>query len=84
MPDTPREGHDGIVPGDRVRVRTGAATGGGDADWVFGVVVDDYAAEADAGGHEWAPVRRWAVAADDDRLVFADDDDIEPAPAEQN
>jgi hypothetical protein len=46
---------------------------------VSGVVVDDYAAEATAGGHEWAPVRRWAVATDDGTLVFVDDGDIEAA-----
>ncbi|MFC9553927.1 hypothetical protein ACFTWF_24090 [Rhodococcus sp. NPDC056960] len=80
MPDAPKD-QEGIVPGDRVRVRA-AAGGGGGSDWVFGVVVDDFAAEADAGGHEWAPVRRWAVAADDGRLVFADDGDVEPAPPE--
>ncbi|MFF2028434.1 hypothetical protein ACFVW2_42530, partial [Streptomyces sp. NPDC058171] len=28
------------------------------------------------GGHEWAPVHRWAVALDDGRLVFADTEDL--------
>ncbi|ELB92937.1 hypothetical protein Rwratislav_11583 [Rhodococcus wratislaviensis IFP 2016] len=49
-----------------------------------GVVVDDYAAEAGTGaGPEWAPVRRWAVAADDGTLVFVDDGDIEPTPPDE-
>ncbi|WP_249353635.1 hypothetical protein [Rhodococcus sp. USK13] len=30
----------------------------------------------DGGGHEWAPVHRWAVALDDGRLVFVDTKDV--------
>ncbi|MFC9841013.1 hypothetical protein ACFVKB_45775 [Rhodococcus sp. NPDC127530] len=65
--------------------RRGRRAGGGahSSDWVLGVVVDDYSAEAGVGaGHDWAPVRRWAVAADDGRLVFADDGDVEAARPE--
>ncbi|MGW5149562.1 hypothetical protein [Rhodococcus koreensis] len=45
---------------------------------VTGEVVEDYAAVTGpgGGGHEWAPVHRWAVALDDGRLVFADTDDL--------
>lgn len=54
--------------GARVRARVG---GGDSADSVLGVVVDDYAADAGVGkGHDWAPVRGWAVVADDGTLVF--------------
>ncbi|WP_368680349.1 hypothetical protein R1X32_07295 (plasmid) [Rhodococcus opacus] len=70
------------MPGARVRVRVG---GGARSVWVLGVAVDDYAAEAGAGaGHDWAPVRRWAVAAEDGTLVFADDGDIEPAHPDES
>ncbi|RZL74473.1 MAG: hypothetical protein EOP32_34095 [Rhodococcus sp. (in: high G+C Gram-positive bacteria)] len=82
MPGTPKKDHGPIVPGARVRVRAG---GGARSAWVLGVVVDDYAAEADvSAGHEWAPVRRWAVATDDGTLVFADDDGIEAAPPDES
>jgi hypothetical protein len=30
----------------------------------------------DGGGHECAPVHRWAVALDDGRLVFVDTEDL--------
>ncbi|MGV9864716.1 hypothetical protein [Rhodococcus koreensis] len=57
-----------------VRVLVRRASG---AD-LTGEVVEDYAAVIDpgGGGHEWAPVHRWAVALDDGRLVFADTDDL--------
>ena len=47
-----------------------------------GEVVEDYAAVTDSGGggHEWAPVHRWAVALEDGRLVFADTDDLTTDP----
>ncbi|MDV7090262.1 hypothetical protein [Rhodococcus opacus] len=43
-----------------------------------GEVGEDYAAVTDpgGGGHEWAPVHRWAVAVDDGRLVFAGPEDL--------
>jgi hypothetical protein len=41
-----------------------------------GEVVEDYAAlTGSQRGHGWVPVRRWAVALDDGRLVFADTED---------
>lgn len=58
--------------GDRVQLRTPDGAG---------VLVEDYAAsgilDSAAAGREWALARRWAVALDDGRLVFADDSDIE-------
>ncbi|WAM19386.1 hypothetical protein [Rhodococcus sp. JS3073] len=33
---------------------------------------------------DWAPVRRWAIAVDDGRLVFADDGDVEPAQPDES
>ncbi|MBC2644549.1 MULTISPECIES: hypothetical protein [unclassified Rhodococcus (in: high G+C Gram-positive bacteria)] len=63
-----------IVPGVRVRVREG------DRSSAPGTVVEDFAEEAAMTlTREWAPVRRWAVALDDGRLVFADDVESEPA-----
>jgi len=57
-----------------VRVLVRRSTG---AD-LTGEVVEDYAVVTDpgGGGHEWAPVHRWAVALDDGRLVFADTEDL--------
>ncbi|WP_041813813.1 hypothetical protein [Rhodococcus jostii] len=82
MPETPKGNNGPIVPGARVRVRAGS---GARSAWVLGVVVDDYAAEAGvSAGHEWAPVRRWAVATDDGTLVFVDDGAIEAAPAAES
>jgi hypothetical protein len=81
MPEPPDENRGPIVPGARVRVRAGS---GARSAWVSGVVVDDYAAEATAGGHKWAPVRRWAVATDDGTLVFVDDGAIVFAPPDES
>ncbi|QII07855.1 hypothetical protein BH93_22960 [Rhodococcoides fascians A25f] len=57
--------------GDRVQLRTPDAAG---------VLVEDYATigilDSAAAGREWALPRRWAVALDDGRLVFAADSDI--------
>lgn len=57
--------------GDRVQLSTPDAAG---------ALVEDYAAhgvlDSAAAGREWALPRRWAVALDDGRLVFADDSDI--------
>ena len=50
-----------------------------------GALVEDYAPlgilDAAAAGREWALPRRWAVALDHGRLVFADDRDIEAVGA---
>ena len=61
-----------LTVGVRVLVRRSAEAN------VTGEVVEDYAAVTDpgGGGHEWAPVHRWAIALDDGRLVFADTEDL--------
>jgi len=66
-----------LTVGVRVLVRRSSG-----AD-LTGEVVEDYAAVTDpgGGGHEWAPVHRWAVALDDGRLVFADTDDLTIDPS---
>ncbi|PQP17316.1 hypothetical protein [Rhodococcus opacus] len=61
-----------LTVGVRVLVRRSAG-----AD-LIGEVVEDCAAVTDpgGGGHEWAPVHRWAVALDDGRLDCADTEDL--------
>ena len=53
----------------------------GDEPLASGVVVEDFdeVNGFEERGHVWAPVRRWAVALDDGRLVFADTDNLESA-----
>ncbi|MGW0020223.1 hypothetical protein ACWDUD_18000 [Rhodococcus sp. NPDC003382] len=66
-----------LALGARVTIRSGS----GHAAPEHGAIVADYgeaaALVADDLGRDWAPVRRWAVALDDGRLVFADDADLE-------
>lgn len=63
--------------GAKVVVRAGIA---GD-DACPGTIVEDFGPAQEAVGNElgrdWAPVRRWAVALDDGRLVFVDMDAFE-------
>lgn len=70
-----------LTVGAAVIVRAGAA----DQRSVPGRIVADYgrdqAAVGENLGRDWAPVRRWAVALDDGRLIFVDDADLEPAPS---
>lgn len=51
-----------------------------------GTIVEDFgpAQEAlgDDLGRDWAPVRRWAIALDDGRLIFVDADALEKATSE--
>ena len=47
-----------------------------------GVVIEDYedmVIDRGSVGRDWAPVQRWAIALDDGRLIFANDDDLTPA-----
>ena len=47
-----------------------------------GVVVEDYAdmvIDSESVGRDWALVHRWAIALDDGRLIFADDEDLAAA-----
>lgn len=63
--------------GSNVVVRAGVA---GD-EALSGTIVEDFgpAQEAlgDELGRDWAPVRRWAIALDDGRLIFVDADALE-------
>ena len=70
-----------ITIGTRVTVTTPPAPDQPDQRVETGTVVDDYADSLLAPGQlgrTWAPTRRWAIALDDDRLVFAADNDITP------
>jgi len=47
-----------------------------------GAVIEDYqdmVIDRGSVGRDWAPVQRWAIALDDGRLIFANDDDLTPA-----
>jgi hypothetical protein len=64
-----------VAPGARVRVHPGT-----DAE-CLGVIIDDFGEMPDLGGragdnHIANPPRRWAVALDDDTLVFVHSDQI--------
>ncbi|MDF3312479.1 hypothetical protein P3H15_46900 [Rhodococcus sp. T2V] len=64
--------------GSKVWFRDGA--GGNQIARLPGTVVEDYGDEVAANDHlgrDWAPVRRWAVALDEGRLVFSDGHDLE-------
>ena len=74
-----KRGH-AISVGSRVRItlpdsdaeQTAASTG---------VVIEDYAdmvIDSGSVGRDWAPVHRWAIALDDGRLIFANDEDLTP------
>lgn len=70
-----------ITVGTRVTVTTPAAHEHAEQRVETGTVVDDYADSLLAPGElgrTWAPTRRWAIALDDGRLVFAADNDITP------
>lgn len=44
-----------------------------------GVVIEDYedmAIDRGSVGRDWAPVQRWAIALDDGRLIFVNDEDL--------
>jgi hypothetical protein len=47
----------------------------------MGVVIEDYedmVIDRGSVGRDWAPVHWWAIALDDGRLVFANDEDLRP------
>ncbi|WP_261949393.1 hypothetical protein [Rhodococcus sp. T9N] len=70
-----------ITVGTRVTVTPPAAPDHPAQRVETGTVVDDYADSLLAQGElgrTWAPTRRWAIALDDGRLVFAADNDITP------
>ena len=68
------EGETRFGVGCRVRIADGSNT--------TGEIVEDFGslagAEVVVDAHLTARARRWAVALDDGRMVFVDDDDIEP------
>lgn len=50
-----------------------------------GVVIEYYAdmvIDSGSVGRDWAPVHRWAIALDDGRLIFANDEDLTVAALE--
>lgn len=80
MTDKNGRTNDGTSVGSRVRVTAPADVDG--TATCTGVVIEDYADMViDPGlvGRDWAPVHRWAIALDDGRLVFANDEDLTAA-----
>lgn len=79
VPDQPNSSAPGrFTVGAKVWFRDGA--GGDHIARLPGTVVEDYGDEVAANAHlgrDWAPVRRWAVALDEGRLVFSDGHDLE-------
>jgi len=70
-----------ITVGTRVTVTAPPALDHSEQQVEAGTVVDDYADSLLAPselGRTWAPTRRWAIALDDGRLIFATDNDITP------
>ncbi|MCE4265363.1 hypothetical protein [Rhodococcus globerulus] len=66
--------------GSRVKVNVSGSDSGSVA--YTGVVIEDYAdmvIDSESVGRDWAPVHRWAIALDDGRLIFADDEDLAAA-----
>ena len=82
MSDSYAQPTDGITVGSRVTVIRTSGTQSRDTEPQVGVVVEDFADrvidETDL-GRDWAPVKRWAIALDDGRLVFAAEDGLELA-----
>ena len=67
--------------GSRVRITVSGSDAGGTVACA-GVVIEDYedmVIDRGSVGRDWAPVHRWAIALDDGRLIFANDDDLTPA-----
>lgn len=69
-----------ITVGSRVRVAVPDSTSSSqDNGTCTGVVIEDYAdmvIDTDSVGRDWGRVQRWAIALDDGRLIFANDDDL--------
>ncbi|MBT2274232.1 hypothetical protein [Rhodococcus qingshengii] len=67
--------------GSRVRVTAPGFDAVGTAVCT-GVIIEDYAdmvIDPGSVGRDWAPVQRWAIALDDGRLIFANDEDLAAA-----
>ncbi|MGF0311251.1 hypothetical protein BH92_26580 [Rhodococcoides fascians A21d2] len=69
-----------LTVGSRVKVhiRTpGTDENAGQEAYESGAIVEDFGVQAaDTTSREWAVARRWAVALDSGRLVFADNEDL--------
>ncbi|TQC41390.1 hypothetical protein EEB14_55090 [Rhodococcus sp. WS4] len=77
-PDQPNSAPGRSMVGSKVWFRDGAD--GNHIARFLGTVVGDYCDEVAANDHlgrDWAPVRRWAIALDDGRLVFGDGHELE-------
>lgn len=85
MTDRDTETRDAINIGDRVQITVPDPDSQGSAR-AAGVVIEDYAdmtTDSDSAGRDWALVRRWAIALDDGRLTFANDQDIATSESQQ-
>ena len=69
-----------LTVGARVKVRihsTDADDNAGHDAYETGAIVEDFGVQTpDTTSREWAVARRWAVALDSGRLVFADNEDL--------
>jgi hypothetical protein len=80
MTDRSGKSRDMIALGSRVRIAVPVSDADGSETW--GVVIEDYedmVIDRGSVGRDWAPVHRWAIALDDGRLIFANDDDLTTA-----
>ena len=81
MTDTNGKGKDVNSVGSRVRITVPISDADGTVTCT-GVVIEDYAdmvIDSGSVGRDWAPVHRWAIALDDGRLIFANDEDLTAA-----
>lgn len=69
-----------LTVGSRVKVHIvtpGTDENAGQDAHEMGAIVEDFGVQAaDTSSREWAVARRWAVALDSGRLVFADNEDL--------
>lgn len=81
MTDKNGKSKDVVAVGARVRITVSDSNADGSVTCA-GVVIEDYAdmvIDSGSVGRDWAPVHRWAIALDDGRLIFANDEDLAPA-----
>jgi len=78
MTDKNGKSKDVTAVGSRVRITVSGSDAGGTVACT-GVVIEDMVIDRGSVGRDWAPVQRWAIALDDGRLIFANDDDLTPA-----
>ncbi len=78
MTDKNGKSKDATAVGSRVRMTVSDIDTEGGVTCT-GVVIEDYedmVVDRGSVGRDWAPVQRWAIALDDGRLVFANDEDL--------